>query len=212
MIGDNLVERFPTVLLLEVLEPTYSRCAILRSDCVQQRQVVTVSAVEFVRRLDEEHARSGRLRRRDIFLRIEPLVGYSPLAPIVGSRRYGRDAMRGVGHEVGRVQPEEIAAATVDALVYREYLDDHYLVPNTAKIVESDVNEPPWYRRVPGAVLYAEPGERLYIHVLNADPHDCHSLHVHGVQYGIDSDGAWPLGIGTRLGRRSDEIRPGDSW
>lgn len=155
---------------------------------------------------------SGRLRRRDVFLRIEPLVGYSPLAPVVGSRRYGRDAMRGTGHEVGRVRPDEIAEATVDALVYREYLDDHYLIPNTAKIVAADVNEPPWHRRVPGAVLYAEPGERLHIHVLNADPDACHSLHVHGVRYGIDSDGAWPFGIGDRFGRRSDEIRPGEKW
>src|SRR3954465_1858704 len=100
------------------------------------------------------------LRRGDVFLKIEPLGGYSPLAPIVGSRRYGRDAMFGMGHEVGRVQPTEIAATTVDALVYREYLDDHYTTPSTAKLVEADVNEPPWYRRVPGAVLYAEPGEQ----------------------------------------------------
>jgi hypothetical protein len=33
------------------------------------------------------------LRRRDIFLKIEPLLSYSPLAPIVCSRRYGRDCM-----------------------------------------------------------------------------------------------------------------------
>ena len=120
--------------------------------------------------------------------------------------------MRGPGHEIGRVQPSEIAASTVDALIYREYLDEHYTVPNTAKLVESDVNEPPWYRRIPGAVLYAEPDEVLRIHVLNADPDDCHSLHVHGVRYGIESDGAWPLGVGTRRGRRSDEIEPGESW
>ena len=144
------------------------------------------------------------LRRRDIFLRIESLGGYSPLAPIAGSRRYGRDAMYGMGHEVGRVRPTEIAATTLDALVYREYLDDHYTTPNTAKLVEADVNEPPWYRRVPGAVLYAEPGEQLRIHVLNGDSEDCHSLHVHGGKYGIDSDGAWPFGRGTRHGRRSD--------
>ncbi|WP_161988701.1 galactose oxidase-like domain-containing protein [Pedococcus bigeumensis] len=154
---------------------------------------------------------SEGLRRRDIFLKIEPLGGYSPLAPVAGSRRYGRDAMYGMGHETGRVQPTEIAATTVNALVYREYLDDHYTTPNTAKLVEADVNEPPWYRRVPGAVLYAEPGEQLYIHVLNAD-NDCHSLHVHGVKYGIDSDGAWPFGVGTRRGLRSDEILPGQSW
>ncbi len=150
-------------------------------------------------------------RRRDIFLKIESLGGYSPLAPIAGSRHYGRDAMYGMGHEIGRVQPTEIAATTVDALVYREYLDDHYTVPNTAKLVDADVNEPPWYRRVPGAVLYAEPGEQLRIHVLNGDS-DCHSLHVHGVRYGIDSDGAWPFGLGTRRGLRSDEILPGQSW
>ncbi len=92
---------------------------------------------------------SGCLRRRDVFLKIERLGGYSPLAPVAGSRRYGRDAMYGMGHEVGRIQPTEIAATTVDALVYREYLDDHYTTPNTAKLVEADVNEPPWYRRLP---------------------------------------------------------------
>jgi FtsP/CotA-like multicopper oxidase with cupredoxin domain len=150
--------------------------------------------------------------RRDVFLKIERMPGYSPLAPLVGSRSYGRDAMYNAGHEIGRVQPSEIAAATLDALVYREYLDPHFSIPNTAKLVASDINEPPWDRRVPGAVLYAEPGERLYIHVLNADPDDCHSLHVHGVKYGVDSDGAWPFGVRTRHGRRSDEILPGEMW
>src|SRR5207237_10904299 len=52
----------------------------------------------------------------------------------------------------------------------------------------------------------------LYIHVLNGDPADCHSFHLHGLRYGIESDGAWPFGVGTRSGRRSDEIRPGESW
>jgi plastocyanin len=147
-----------------------------------------------------------------VFLKIEPLAGYSPLAPVVGSRSYGRDGMFNAGHEIGRVQPVEIAAASLDALVYREYLDNHYMVPNTAKLVEADLNEPSWDRRVPGAVLYAEPGERLHIHVLNGDPDDCHSLHVHGVKYGIESDGAWPFGVQTPYGRRSDEILPGHEW
>ena len=150
--------------------------------------------------------------RRDIFLRIEPLGGYSPLAPVACSRRWGRDAMFGVGHELGRVQPGEIATTTLDALVYREYLDAHYTVPNTAKLVEADVNEPPWDRRVPGSVIFAAPGERLYIHVLNGDPDECHSFHLHGLRYGIDSDGAWPFGVASRSGLRSDEIRPGESW
>jgi FtsP/CotA-like multicopper oxidase with cupredoxin domain len=158
----------------------------------------------------QEHAMM--FRRRDIFLRIEPLARYSPLAPIVCSRKYGRDCMFNPGHDLGRIPPAEISAATVDALIYREYLDPHYTLPNTAKIVPADINEPPWNRRVPGAVLWAKPGERLYIHVLNADPADCHSFHVHGVKYGIDSDGAWPFGVATRDGRRSDEILPGQRW
>ena len=152
------------------------------------------------------------LQRRDIFLKIEPLLSYSPLAPVVCARRYGRDCMYNVGHEYGRIPAEEILASTLDALVYREYLDPHYTIPNTAKIVPADVNEPVWNRRIPGSVLYARPGERLYIHVLNGDPNDCHSFHIHGLRYGIDSDGAWPFGVANRLGGRSDEILPGQVW
>jgi hypothetical protein len=97
--------------------------------------------------------------RRDIFLKIEPLDRYSPLAPVTCARRFGRDCMFNEGHELGRVSPQEIAAATVNAIVYREYLDPDYTVPNTAKLVPADVNEPPWNRRVPGALLWARPGE-----------------------------------------------------
>ncbi len=151
-------------------------------------------------------------QRRDIFLKIEPLLNYSPLAPVLCGRRYGRDCMFNSGHELGRLTPQEIVEATLDGLIYREYLDPHYTIPNTAKIIAADVNEPPWNRRVPGAVLYAKPGERLNIHVLNGDKSDCHSFHLHGLKYGIDSDGAWPLGIASHDGRRSDEIKPGESW
>ncbi len=150
-------------------------------------------------------------KRRDIFLKIEPLNSYSPLAPLTCARHYGRDCMFGEGHEAGRVTPQEIFGSSLEALVYREYLDPDYTIPNTKKIIEADANEPPWNRRVPGAVLYAKPGERLYIHVLNGDT-DCHSFHLHGLRYGIDSDGAWPFGINSRDGRRSDEILPGQKW
>ena len=150
--------------------------------------------------------------RRDIFLKIEPVTGYSPLSPDPCARRWGRDEMFNMGHELGRVQASEIVATTLDALVYHEYFDSHHTKPNTAKLIEADVNEPAWNRRIPGCVLYARPGERLYIHVLNGDKADCHSFHVHGVRYGIESDGAWPFGTRTRSGRRSDEIRPGESW
>lgn len=107
--------------------------------------------------------------RRDIFLQIEPLHEYSPLASLLCARHYGRDCQFNEGHELGRIPAEEILAARVDALVYREYLDCDYTIPNTAPLVPSDTSEPPWDRRVPGAVLWARPGERLDIHVRNAD-------------------------------------------
>ncbi|HJT51626.1 MAG TPA: galactose oxidase-like domain-containing protein [Nitrosospira sp.] len=151
-------------------------------------------------------------RRRDIFLKIEPLPSYSPLAPVVCARHFGRDCMFNPGHDSGRIPAREILATTADGLVYREYLDSHYTVPNKAKLIEADVNEPPWDRRIPGCVLYVKPGERLYIHVLNGDSNECHSFHIHGLRFGIESDGAWPLGVATRDGRRSDEILPGQKW
>jgi FtsP/CotA-like multicopper oxidase with cupredoxin domain len=150
--------------------------------------------------------------RRDVFLQIEPVADYSPLAPLLCSRRYGRDCQFHEGHELGRIPAGEILDARVDALVYREYTDNSYTVPVTSPLVPADENEPPWDRRVPGALIWSRPGEQLRIHVRNADPYDCHSLHVHGLQYGIDSDGAWPRGIAAKDGRRSDEIRPGESW
>jgi plastocyanin len=152
------------------------------------------------------------MRRRDVFLRIEKVSGYSPLAPVAGSRRYGRDWMRNTGHELGRVQTSEIQATTMDALVYRQYLDSHHEHPVMDPVVAADTTEPSWDRRVPGTVIWAQPGERLYIHVENGDDAECHSLHLHGLHYGIDSDGAWPFGIADGMGRRSDEILPGDSW
>ena len=152
------------------------------------------------------------LTRRDVFLKIERVPGYSPFAPDPCSRRWGRDAMFNVGHELGRLQASEIIATTLDALVYHEYFDTHFTQPNTAKLVPADVNEPAWNRRIPGSVIYARPGERLYIHVLNGDTSECHSFHLHGLRYGIESDGAWPFGVATKSGRRSDEIRPGEQW
>jgi FtsP/CotA-like multicopper oxidase with cupredoxin domain len=151
-------------------------------------------------------------RRRDIFLKIAAIPAYSPLSPLPASPRYGRDGMFNPGHEYGRIPGSEILAASLDALVYREYLDPHFRVPKTVPLVASDVNEPPWDRRIPGTVLYAWPGERLHIHVQNADPREAHSFHIHGLRYGIESDGAWPFGVRGRDGGRSDAVRPGQSW
>jgi hypothetical protein len=51
----------------------------------------------------------------------------------------------------------------------------------------------------------------LRIHVKNADIAP-HSFHLHGLRYGIDSDGSWPFGTQSDDGRRSDEICPGQIW
>src|SRR5262249_53610848 len=71
--------------------------------------------------------------------------------------------------------------------------------------------EPAFTRRVPGTVIYAHPGDWLRIHVKNADGVP-HSFHLHGLRYGIDSDGSWPFGTQSDDGRRSDEICPGQMW
>jgi len=99
----------------------------------------------------------------------------------------------------------------LDAVIYREYLDPGYTVPNMAPLVARDLTVPRWDQRIPGCVLYAEPNERLRVHVRNDDT-DPHTFHVHGLVYGIDSDGAWPFGVAAADGRRSDAICPGEEW
>jgi plastocyanin len=151
---------------------------------------------------------------RDIYLRIEAVHGYSPAEPddhVSPPIRYRRDCMRSPGHEDGTVPDDEVAARSLTALVYREYLDRGYLVPKPDKLVAADINEPAFAHRVPGAVLYARPGERLRIHVRNDDT-EPHSFHLHGLRHGVDSDGTWPLGTQSADRGRSDEISPGHSW
>lgn len=151
---------------------------------------------------------------RDIYLKIEHIPDYSPVDPeekVVPPQEYKRDCMRNMGHEDGTIPTSEVNARKINALVYREYLDPHYLIPKPDKIVIADVNEPAYYRRVPGSIIYTKPEERLRIHVLNADTLP-HSLHIHGLAYGIDSDGTWPFGTQSNDGRRSDEICTGQTW
>lgn len=151
---------------------------------------------------------------RNIYLKIEIIPDYSPVDPddhVSPPIQYRRDCMRNMGHEDGKIPDDEVAARRLTALIYREYLDPRYLVPKPDKLVAADVNEPSFTRRVPGTVIYARPGDWLRIHVKNAD-NAPHSFHVHGVRYGIDSDGAWPFGTQSDDGRRSDEICPGQTW
>lgn len=152
------------------------------------------------------------MRCRDIYLRIEKLPAYSPVEPEGGEHgKYGRDCARNHGHEDARIPAAEIERRRLDAVVYREYLDPDYTLPNLNPMVPNDAIEPRWDQRIPGCVLYAKPNERLYIHVYNDDT-EPHSFHVHGLKYGVDSDGSWPFGVQDADGRRSDAICPGESW
>lgn len=151
---------------------------------------------------------------RDIYLKIETIPGYSPVEPDSHASppiKYRRDCMRNMGHEDGTIPDDEVAARRLTALIYREYLDPKYLFPKPDKLIAADVNEPAFTRRVPGTVIYASPGDWLRIHVKNADGVP-HSFHLHGLHYGIDSDGSWPFGTQSNDGRRSDEICPGQTW
>jgi hypothetical protein len=61
------------------------------------------------------------VRRRGVFLLIEPVADYTPLAPVLCARRYGRDCQFNEEHELGRILADEILQTRVEALVYREY-------------------------------------------------------------------------------------------
>ncbi|HEV7474127.1 MAG TPA: galactose oxidase-like domain-containing protein [Pyrinomonadaceae bacterium] len=151
---------------------------------------------------------------RHIYLKIESIDGYSPVKPVeeeAGGASYGRDCMRNVGHENGLIPQREIDARRVDAIVYREYLDSAYLIPKPDRLIRADINEPLYEDRVPGTVIYTRPYQRLKLHVWNADDVP-HSLHAHGLLYGIDSDGTWPFGTEAGGGGRSDAICPGETW
>ena len=148
---------------------------------------------------------------RHIYLKIERIEGYNPVMPEEKEGQYGRDCMRNVGHANGLIPQSEIDARALNAVVYREYLDSAYLIPKPDKLILADINEPVYNHRVPGTVIYARACQRLKIHVYNCDEVP-HSFHIHGLRYGIDSDGAWPFGTEATDGRRSDAICPGESW
>lgn len=161
------------------------------------------------------HPKPPACDERHIYLKIERIDPYSPVKPqdkVVPPVEYGRDCMRNHGHENGLIPQAEIDARSLPAVVYREYLDSGYLVPKPDKLIAADINEPAYTHRVPGTVIYTRPCQRLKIHVWNTDSVS-HSLHVHGLRYGIDSDGSWPFGTeAAHHGGRSDAICPGQSW
>ena len=161
--------------------------------------------------LHKPSARPYRCRPRNIYLKIEKILGYSPVDPDPDAHgMYRKDCMYNEGHENGLIPDPEVSQRTLDAVIYREYLDAAYTIPRTTKMVPADLTEPSWYRRVPGPVLYLRPGRRVRIHVLNGDDRP-HSLHVHGLAYGVDSDGSFPFGVRQNSARRRPRKTPADS-
>jgi FtsP/CotA-like multicopper oxidase with cupredoxin domain len=150
---------------------------------------------------------------RHIYLKIEGVPNYSPVAPDDAEHnKYRLDCMRNMDHMDATIPQSEVNRRMLNALVYREYLDASYNVIKDDPLIAADINEPRAERRIPGTVIYTQPGERLYIHVLNGDS-EPHSFHTHGLHYGIDSDGSWPFGVQEYDGpNRSDAICPGDQW
>jgi hypothetical protein len=140
---------------------------------------------------------------QNVYLQIEPVEDYNPVYKRV-------DCMRNPGHEGGNIPDSEVNARKVRALVYREYIDEYYINKKPDKLIITDTTEPSVAKRI-GTVIYTLPGKRLKIHVRNAD-HEPHSFHIHGLSYGIDSDGAWPFGSKNKYGQRSDEICTAETW
>ena len=153
------------------------------------------------------------MQARHIYLKIEPIPNYSPVAPDDAEHHKHRlDCMRNMEHTDGTIPQSEVDRRMLNALVYREYLDAAYTILKNDPLIAADINEPRVERRIPGTVIYTEPGERLYVHVLNGDT-EPHSFHTHGLHYGIDSDGSWPFGVQEYDGpNRSDAICPGEQW
>src|SRR5262249_49264377 len=61
---------------------------------------------------------------RDVYLKIERIPGYSPLASDDAERNlFRRDCMFNHGHEDGKIPDAEVALSRLDAIVYRDYLD-----------------------------------------------------------------------------------------
>lgn len=149
---------------------------------------------------------------QNVYLKIEKIYDYSPVDPAPGhTYSYRKDCFRRAGHEDGAITADEVEMKKITAVVFRPYTDETYTTMDPSPMVQADIAEPPVDRRVPGVVIYTKPGRRLRIHVFNDDDAP-HSLHMHGIQYGINSDGAYPLGIKNNDNVRSDQICPGKSY
>src|SRR5437773_1864675 len=134
---------------------------------------------------------------QDVWLQIEKLEDYCPVLSF-------QDYMRNAGHDNGIISHAEASSRSLDAIVYVQYTDSTYTVINPNRLIIPDSNEPTADERI-GTIIYTTPGNRLKIHVKNNDT-EPHSFHIHGLSFGIDSDGTWPFGIQNMYGQRSDAI------
>ncbi|MDH5763192.1 MAG: DUF1929 domain-containing protein [Nitrospinota bacterium] len=154
----------------------------------------------------------GKCNYQDVYLKIEKIPEYSPVDPDpTHSYSYRRDCYRLPGHEDGTIPNDEVETRKLTAVVYKRYTDATYTTVDSTPLIATDLSEPPADRRVPGVLIYTQPNVRLRIHVLNDDD-EPHSLHMHGIQYGINSDGAYPFGVKNNDEIRSDQICPGKSY
>ena len=93
---------------------------------------------------------SAPMTYRNVYLRIEPIYDYSPVEPDKNAQlpiTYKRDGMHNVGHVSGRIPNAERDARSLRAVVFRQYSDEHHLIPCTSKTVAADINEPVWDRQ-----------------------------------------------------------------
>ena len=154
-----------------------------------------------------------RLKPRHVFLKIEPLARYSPLAPILCSRHYGRDCMFNPGHELGRVSRRGDRCGVARRSRLPRVPGPGVHVPKTAKLIAADVNEPPWYRRVPGAVLYAQARRASATSTSERRPRRLPQLPPPRARATASTPTARGRSGSPRTdGRRSDEILPGERW
>src|SRR5258705_6178165 len=80
-------------------------------------------------------ARGGQtMAIRNIYLKIEEIIDYSPVEPSGhAAANYRRDCMRNPGHEDATIPMSEVDARRLGALIYREYLDPGYLIPKRSE-------------------------------------------------------------------------------
>jgi FtsP/CotA-like multicopper oxidase with cupredoxin domain len=107
-----------------------------------------------------------------------------------------RDAMMGT-----QLSPSQTVFPTV---VYRRY------TPHWRHPMRNDAAGSSNQDLIPGPLLRARAGDRIYVHFKNLDTlyKRPHSMHFHGVHYKPSSDGAYLPGVSGR----DAEVMPGQTW